>query len=157
MQGVEVAAILFYSVFIMVATGQFFGVILVLLFTSDIDQFQALYPWLTEEVHLFANLLFVNVFWFTQVFFTKISRLRINENRKLLSFGMPVKKLTHYLNLAGFMHPLNLIFQVFWIIYLGYMAQTLIQYFAVLLLILVNYGLITSIKWRFRMLSLIHI
>ena len=153
MQGVEVAAILFYSVFIMVATGQFFGVILVLLFTSDIDQFQALYPWLTEEVHLFANLLFVNVFWFTQVFFTKISRLRINENRKLLSFGMPVKKLTHYLNLAGFMHPLNLIFQVFWIIYLGYMAQTLIQYFAVLLLILVNYGLITSIKWRFRMFA----
>ncbi len=150
LQGVEVAAILFYSAFIMVATGQFFGVILVLLFTSDIDKFQSIYPWLTKEVHLFANLLFVNAFWCTQVFFTKISRLRINENRKLLSFGMPVKKLTHYLNLAGFMHPLNLIFQVFWLIYLGFMAQTVAQYIAVVLLILVNYGLITSIKWRFR-------
>ncbi|MDZ7717919.1 MAG: hypothetical protein U5K72_03740 [Balneolaceae bacterium] len=153
LQGIEVAAILFYSVFIIIATGQFFGVILVLLFTSDIEQFQSIYPWLTEEVHLFANLLFVNAFWFTQVFFTKISRLRINENRKLLSFGMPVKKLTHYLNLAGFMHPLNLIFQVFWLIYLGFMAQTAIQYFIVFLLILVNYGLITSIKWRFRKFS----
>lgn len=153
LQGIEVAAILFYSVFIIIATGQFFGVILVLLFTSDIEQFQSLYPWLTEEVHLFANLLFVNAFWFTQVFFTKISRLRINENRKLLSFGMPVRKLTHYLNLAGFMHPLNLIFQVFWFIYLGFMAQTAIQYVIVFLLILVNYGLITSIKWRFRMFT----
>lgn len=150
LQGVEVAAILFYSAFVMVATGQFFGVLLVLLFTSDIEQFQSLYPWLTEEVHLFANLLFVNVFWCTQVFFTKISRLRINENRKLLSFGMPAKKLTHYLNLAGFMHPLNLIFQVFWVIYLGFMAHTVAQYIAVFLLIIVNYGLITSIKWRFR-------
>lgn len=153
LQGVEVAAILFYSVFIMIATGQFFGVILVLLFTSDIEKFQSIYPWLTEEVHLFANLLFVNAFWFTQVFFTKISRLRINENRKLLSFGMPVKKLTHYLNLAGFMHPLNLIFQIFWLIYLGFMAQSTIQYLIVFLLILVNYGLITSIKWRFRMFA----
>lgn len=150
LQGVEVAAILFYSVFIMIATGQFFGVILVLLFTSDIEKFQSIYPWLTEEVHLFANLLFVNAFWFTQAFFTKISRLRINENRKLLSFGMPVKQLTHYLNLAGFIHPLNLIFQIFWLIYLGFMAQSTIQYLIVLLLILVNYGLITSIKWRFR-------
>jgi hypothetical protein len=153
LQGVEVAAILFYSIFIMIATGQFFGVILVLLFTSDIEKFQSIYPWLTEEVHLFANLLFVNAFWFTQVFFTKISRLRINENRKLLSFGMPVKKLTHYLNLAGFIHPLNLIFQIFWLIYLGFMAQSTIQYLIVFLLILVNYGLITSIKWRFRMFA----
>lgn len=153
LQGIEVAAILFYSVFIIIATAQFFGIILVLLFTSDIEQFQSLYPWLTEEVHLFANLLFVNAFWFTQVFFTKISRLRINENRKLLSFGMPVKKLTYYLNLAGFMHPLNLIFQIFWLIYLGFMAQTTIQYLIVVLLILVNYGLITSIKWRFRMFT----
>lgn len=153
LQGIEVAAILFYSAFIIIATGQFFGVILVLLFTSDIEQFQSIYPWLTEEVHLFANLFFVNAFWFTQVFFTKISRLRINENRKLLSFGMPVKKLTHYLNLAGFMHPLNLIFQIFWLIYLGFLAQTAFQFIIVILLILVNYGLITSIKWRFRMFA----
>lgn len=153
LQGVEVAAILFYSAFIIVATGQFFGVILVLLFTSNIEQFQSLYPWLTEEVHLFANLLFVNAFWCTQVFFTKISRLRINENRKLLSFGMPVKKLTYYLNIAGFMHPLNLIFQLFWLIYLVFMAQTLVQHVAVGLLVLVNYGLITSVKWRFRIFT----
>lgn len=153
LQGVEIAAILFYSAFIIVATGQFFGVVLVLLFTSDIEQFQNIYPWLTQEVHLFANLLFVNVFWCTQVFFTKISRLRINENRKLLSFGMPVKKLTHYLNLAGFMHPINLIFQLFWVIYLGFMAQAMTQYIAVILLILVNYGLITSVKWRFRIFT----
>lgn len=153
LQGVEIAAIIFYSVFVMLATGQFFGVILVLLFTSDIEKFQSVYPWLTEEVHLFANLLFVNAFWLTQVFFTKISRLRINENRKLLSFGMPAKKLSHYLNLAGFIHPLNLIFQIVWVIYLGFLAQSTVQYIAVGLLIFVNYGLITSIKWRFRIFA----
>lgn len=150
LQGVEIAAIIFYSLFIMLATAQFFGVILVLLFTSDIEQFQSVYPWLTEEVHLFANLLFVNAFWFTQVFFTKISRLRINENRKLLSFGMPVRKLSNYLNMAGFMHPLNLIFQIFWVIYLSFQANSTIQYVAIALLLFVNYGLITSVKWRFR-------
>lgn len=153
LQGVEVAAIIFYSVFVMLATGQFFGVILVLLFTSDIEQFKSVYPWLTEEVHLFANLLFVNAFWLTQVFFTKISRLRINENRKLLSFGMPARNLSHYLNLAGFMHPLNLIFQVIWIVYLGFLADSTMQQIIVVLLVLVNYGLITSIKWRFRIFA----
>lgn len=153
LQGVEIAAIIFYSLFVMLATGQFFGVILVLLFTSDIEHFQNVYPWLTEEVHLFANLLFVNAFWFTQVFFTKISRLRINENRKLLAYGMPVRKLSNYLNLAGFMHPLNLIFQVFWVIYLSFQANTAIQYVAIALLVFVNYGLITSIKWRFRIFA----
>ncbi|MDX1640318.1 MAG: hypothetical protein R3220_01380 [Balneolaceae bacterium] len=153
LKGVEVAAIIFYSVFVMLATGQFFGIILVLLFTSDIEQFQSIYPWLTEEVHLFANLLFVNVFWLTQVFFTKISRLRINENRKLLSFGMPAKKLSNYLNVAGFMHPLNLIFQIVWIFYLGFMAQSLAQLIIIVLLVYVNYGLITSVKWRFRIFA----
>lgn len=153
LQGVEIAAIIFYSVFVMLATGQFFGVIVVLLFTSDIEQFQTVYPWLTEEVHLFGNLLFVNVFWLTQVFFTKISRLRINENRKLLAFGMPAKSLSHYLNLAGFLHPLNLVFQIIWLLYLGFMAETTRQYAAVALLIFVNYGLITSIKWRFRIFA----
>lgn len=153
LQGVEVAAIIFYSVFVILATGQFFGVIFVLLFATDIEQFQTVYPWLTKEVHLFANLLFVNVFWLTQVFFTKISRLHINENRKLLSFGMSAKNLSHYLNLAGFLHPLNLVFQIIWLLYLGFMAETTRQYVAVALLIFVNYGLITSIKWRFRIFA----
>lgn len=150
LQGLEVAAILFYSFFVIIAAGQFLGVILVLLFTSDIETYQSLYPWLTEDVHLFSNLLFVNIFWFTQVFFTKINRLRLNENRKLLSFGMPVKNLSHYLNLAGFFHPLNLIFNIFWLIYLCVMAPSPIQYIAIVLLIIVNYGFITSIKWRVR-------
>lgn len=153
LQGIEIAAILFYSLFIILAAGQFLSVILVLLFTSDIEQSQAIYPWLTPDVHLFANLLFVNIFWFTQIFFTKISRLRIHENRKLLSMGMPATKLSHYLNLAGFFHPLNLLFQIFWFIYLGIWAQTTAQFAAIILLIVVNYGLITSVKWRFKMFT----
>lgn len=150
LKAVEAAAILFYAVFVALAAGQFIGVIVLLLFTSDVERAQSIYPWLTQDVHLFANYLFVNVLWFTQFFFTKISRLRLNENRKLLSFGLPAQKLTHYLNLAGFLHPMNLMFQLFWAIYLGLLAETAVQYVAIGLIIIVNYGFISVIKWRVR-------
>jgi hypothetical protein len=150
LQGLEVAAILFYSLFIMLVVGQFLGVILVLLFTTDIQQAQSLYSWVTPEIQKFFHLMFVNALWISQVFFTKINRLRLHDNRKLLALGFPVNKLSNYLNTAGFFHPVNLMFQFFWLTYLGFQAASGIQFFAVTMLILVNYGLINSLKWRFR-------
>jgi len=152
LQGVEIAAMIFYSVFIMLIVGQFLGVILLLLF-ADVTMAQQIYPWITPDIQLFANFVFVNGLWLSQIFFTKINRLRLNENRKLLAFGMPVGKLTNYLNIAGFFHPLNLMFQFFWLIYLGNMAQSSLQLIVVVLFILANYGVINSLKWRFRLFS----
>jgi hypothetical protein len=150
LQGLEVAAILFYSLFILLVVGQFLGVILILLFTSDAEQAQHFYPWITPEIQKMSSLIFVNALWISQIFFTKINRLRLNDNRKLLALGYPVNKLSNYLNIAGFFHPVNLMFQFFWLAYLVFLADSYIQVIAVIMLILVNYGLINSLKWRFR-------
>lgn len=153
LKGAEIAAILFYSVFLLLILGQFVGIAIVLLFAPEISAIQEAYPWFTSDVQLMFNLVFINMLWFTQLFFTKISRLRINDNRKLLAMGLPVKKLTWYLNAAGFFHPVNLLFNIIWFFYLGLLAGELIQFVGIILLILANYGLINSFKWRFKLFS----
>ena len=45
LKAVEAAAILFYAVFVALAAGQFIGVIVLLLFTSDVERAQSIYPW----------------------------------------------------------------------------------------------------------------
>lgn len=153
LKGAEIGAILFYSIFLLLILGQFVGIAITLLFAPEISSVQEAYPWFTADVQLMFHLIFINMLWFTQLFFTKISRLRINDNRKLLALGVPVKKLTRYLNLAGFFHPVNLLFNIIWFFYLGLMANHLIQYVGIIMLILANYGLINSFKWRFKIFS----
>ncbi len=153
LRGIEIGAILFYSIFLLLILGQFIGIAITLLFATDLEVVQEAYPWLTADVQLMFNLIFINLFWFTQLFFTKISRLRINDNRKLLALGMPAGKLVNFLNMAGFFHPVNLLFNVIWLFYLGLLTETYQQFFAVLLLIIVNYGIINSFKWRFKLFT----
>ncbi len=153
LKGAEIGAILFYSLFLILILGQFIGIAIVLLFSSEVDAVQEAYPWYTADVQLMVNLLFVNMLWLTQLFFTKIGRLRINDNRKLLALGLPVSKLTRYLNLAGFFHPVNLLFNLIWFFYLGLLSSTLFQFLGIILLILVNYGVINSFKWRFKLFA----
>lgn len=153
LQGLEIAAILFYGLFVLLIAGQFTGVVVLLLFTDDIETAQAFYPWITEDIQYFVHLLFVNVLWVNQIFFTKINRLKISENRKLLTFGMTVRKLSVYLNIAGFLHPINALFHFFWILYAGFLSETQIQFVTGILLVIANYGLIYSLKWRFRIFT----
>ncbi|MDX1592063.1 MAG: hypothetical protein R3283_08870, partial [Balneolaceae bacterium] len=93
LQSVEVAAILFYSLFLLLILGQFIGVAITLIIAPDITAVRETYPWYTQEVNLMFNLIFINLLWLNQVFFTKISRLRLTDNRKLLGLGMPLKRL----------------------------------------------------------------
>jgi hypothetical protein len=153
LKGIEIGAILFYSIFLLLILGQFVGIAITLLFAPEIDVIQEAYPWFTTNVQLMFNLIFINMMWFTQLFFTKISRLRLNDNRKLLALGLPVKKLSRYLSFAGFLHPVNLLFNIIWILYLGLMTNSLLQIVSVLLLLVANYGLINSFKWRFKIFS----
>ncbi len=153
LRSVEIGAVIFYSLFLLLIFGQFLGVALTLLFAPDLEAVKEAYPWYTEEVQLMFHLLFVNLIWFAQLFYTKISRLRLNDNRKLLALGMPIRKLTVYLNLAGFFHPVNLMFNLFWIFYLGLMTSSFSHLTLVILLIIVNYGLINSFKWRFKRMT----
>jgi len=153
LQGLEMAAILFYGLFILLIAGQFTGVVLLLLFTDDIETAQSFYPWITEDIQYFVHLLFVNVLWFNQIFFTKINRLKISENRKLLTFGMTARKLSVYLNIAGFLHPINALFHIFWIFYAWFLSETYMQFATGILLVVANYALIYSLKWRFRIFT----
>lgn len=153
LQGLELAAIFFYGFFILLIAGQFMGVIILLLFTSDIETAQQFYPWITEDIQYFVHLLFVNLLWLNQIFFTKINRLRLSENRKLLTFGVPVRRLSVYLNIAGFLHPVNALFHFFWILYLSFLVETPLQFLTSLVLVLANFALIHSLKWRFRIFT----
>lgn len=153
LQGLEIAAILFYGLFILLVAGQFTGVLVLLLFTDDIETAQSFYPWITQDVQYFVHLLFVNILWFNQIFFTKINRLKISENRKLLTFGMTVRKLSVYLNIAGFLHPINALFHFFWILYAWFLSETYLQFATGALLVIANYALIYSLKWRFRIFT----
>ncbi|WP_069131903.1 hypothetical protein [Rhodohalobacter halophilus] len=150
LRAVEIGAILFYSLFLLLVFGQFVGVGFTLIFASDHAAVQEQFPWYTAEVQYMIHLLFINLVWFAQLFYTKISRLRLNDNRKLLAMGMPLHRLINYMNIAGFLHPVNLLFNLFWFIYLGLMATTIIQAIMVSILIVLNYGLINAIKWRFK-------
>ena len=152
--GLKIFSFVIYALLGLLFFGQFVGIALLIMFAPNIEVVQELYPWFTEEMQFFAHLFFINSIWFTQLFFTKISRLHLSENRKFLAFGMPLKKLTNYLNIAGFLQPIHLFFSIFWIFYLGLFAQTFIQYFIVILLVVVNYGIISSFKWRLKNASI---
>lgn len=150
---VELAAILFYSFFLLVVIGQFMVIVLSLLFAPESEAVQQVYPWVNEDVLIAIHLVFANALWLSQLFFTKLSRLRMQDNRKLLSMGMPVKRLCNYLNLAGFFHPLNMLFHFFWLVYLGFMVSSWFHMMAVVMFIIANYGLIYSFKWRFKVFT----
>lgn len=150
LRSVEIGAIIFYSLFLLLFFGQFVGVAFTLLFAPDLSAVRDAYPWFTEDVQFMFHLLFINLVWFVQLFYTKISRLRLNDNRKLLALGMPLSNLINYLNIAGFLHPVNLLFNLFWLIYLGVMATTVVQAVLVSVLIVINYGFINAVKWRFK-------
>lgn len=153
LHGIELAAMLFYSFFVLIIAGQFMSLLIVLLFTDDIEFARQFYPWITEEIQYFLHLVVVNVLWLNQVFFTKINRLNINENRKLLAYGYTVNRLSGFINLSGLFHPINLLFIVFWLIYSHFHSASGLHFFVSVLLILANYAMINSVKWRFRIFS----
>ncbi|MCC5912958.1 MAG: hypothetical protein JJU46_01175 [Balneolaceae bacterium] len=106
-------------------------------------------PWLTPEIHQLILVTFANVFWIFHFAFTSTRLLNMEENRKLLAFGYPVRKLTWHLNLMCLYHPVNVIYNITWIIFLVLQIQGGINIPVVVAAVLLNYGIIYSIKHRF--------
>lgn len=152
----EIGAILLSSVFFLLILGQFLGVAITLLFAGDVEAVRETYPWFTPDVQTALHLVFINLLWMSQLVFTKISRLRLHDNRKLLALGMPVRKLAFLINFAGILHPVNLLFSGFWLFYLGLMTSSAWQFLVIVLFIPVNYGIISTLKWRFKLFSSAH-
>lgn len=153
LKGVEIAGILFYSLFLLLVFSQFISLAFTLLFVPDLEMVKETYPWFDEDVQLSFHLLLINSTWIFQFFFTKVSRLRLNENRKLLALGMPRQKLARYSMLAGFLHPLNILFHAFWLIYLGLMTTTTLQLLVVILFVIANYSFISYAKWHIKLFN----
>ncbi|MEX0661461.1 MAG: hypothetical protein WEA58_08535 [Balneolaceae bacterium] len=146
----ELLAMAIYGLFGLLIFGQLLIVAFAIMFAPSLESVQEMYPWVTPDAQYLMHLVFINVLWISHLTFTKISRLRLQDNQKFLAFGFPITKLSAYLNLAGFLQPVNLLFNLFWIVYLGLLATSTVNFIVVCLIILVNYGLFNAIKWRFK-------
>lgn len=138
-----------YSLFLV---GMFFnimGTALIIVFLDSTAQFQIDLPWLTPEVHQLIILTFANIFWLFHFSFTNTRLLNIEENRKLLAFGYPTKKLAWHLNLMSLYHPVNVIYNLTWLVFLGIQFNNIWNIPILVSAVLLNYAIIFAIKQRF--------
>lgn len=106
-------------------------------------------PWLTPKVYTFILLVFANTYWIMHFSFTNLRLLNIEENRKLLGFGFPLKRLAKYMILISFCHPVNIIYNFTWLVFLLIQVRYAYQVPVAILGVFLNYVLIYSIKHRF--------
>jgi len=138
-----------YAFFLLIMLANLLGSALVVLFLDTDPRLSVNLPWLTPKLHYFIILVFVNSFWIMHFSFTSIRLLNMKENRKLLGFNFPLRKLAWYLNVIGFFHPINLVYNFTWLIFLLIQVQFWYQIPVVILAIVLNYSIIYSIKHRF--------
>jgi len=138
-----------YIIFLLILFSNLLGSALVIVFFDKNPIVVQSLPWLTSEIHLLITLIFANVLWILHFSFTSTRLLNMDENRKLLAYGYPAKKLSWHLNLVGFFHPLNVIFNLTWLIFLFMQVRQLMYLPVVLAAVLLNYTIIYSIKHRF--------
>lgn len=138
-----------YIIFLLILFSNLLGSALVIvLFDQNPMVLQEL-PWLTPEIHYLILLVFANVLWILHFSFTSTRLLNMEENRKLLSFGYPVNKLAWHLNLIGFFHPLNIIYNFTWAAFLLVQIKHVMYIPVVIAAVLLNYAIIYSFKHRF--------
>src|SRR6056297_570831 len=107
-----------YIIFLLILFSNLLGsAVVIVLFDKNPMVLKEL-PWLTPQIHYLILLVFANILWILHFSFTSTRLLNMEENRKLLSFGYPVNKLAWHLNLIGFFHPLNIIYNFTWTAFL---------------------------------------
>ncbi|MGD8427495.1 MAG: hypothetical protein PVH63_07675, partial [Balneolaceae bacterium] len=136
-----------------------YGTLLVLIFSQVIStvylivmmqnsELSNIFSWYTPARGKFLLLAFVNLLWLAQFFFTNIRLMKLEENRKLLTMGFPLQKLASYLSLLAFVHPLNLLFNGTWFFLLMLQFGSLYYAPLALVIVLANFSIIFSIKFR---------
>ncbi|HMB97410.1 MAG TPA: hypothetical protein VKM36_02930 [Balneolaceae bacterium] len=143
-----------YSIFLVLMLFNLMGSAMVVVFLGSTPQYaiDIDMAWLTPEVHQLIMVVFANLFWILHFAFTSTRLLNVDENRKLLAFGYPAGKLAWHLNLIALYHPVNLIYNVTWLVFLSIQIESFWNVPVVLCGILLNYGIIFSIKTRFLQL-----
>lgn len=138
-----------YIVFLLILFSNLLGsALLVIMYEQAPQGFQQL-PWLTPQVRVLILVIFANAFWLLHFSFTSTRLLNMELNRKLLAYGYPVNKLAWHLNLIGFFHPLNIIYNFTWAVFLLMQVHHPMYIPVVLAVVLLNYSIIYSIKHRF--------
>jgi hypothetical protein len=138
-----------YILFLLVLFSNLLGSALVIVFFEESSIVAEQLPWLNAEIHQLITLIFANVLWILHFSFTSTRLLNMEQNRKLLAYGYPVKKLSWHLNFVGFFHPLNVIYNFTWLVFLLIQIQHLMYVPVVIAAVLLNYAVIYSIKHRF--------
>ncbi len=138
-----------YIIFLVILLSNLVGsAIVVVLFDKNPIVIEQL-SWLTPRIHTLILLVFANALWFLHFSFTSTRLLNLQENRKLLAYGYPVNKLAWHLNLLGFFHPLNIIYNLTWAVFLLLQIKHVMYVPVVIVAILLNYAVIYSFKHRF--------
>lgn len=138
-----------YSLFLLVMFANILGSALIVLFLESSTRLQIELPWLTPEIHKLILLTFATIFWIMHFSFTSTRLLNVDENRKLLAFSYPAGKLAWHLNLMALYHPLNIIYNITWLVFLSLQIISMWNVPVVVTAVLLNYGIIYSIKHRF--------
>ncbi|MFV1883983.1 MAG: hypothetical protein ACMZ7B_05820 [Balneola sp.] len=138
-----------YIMFLGVMLVNLIGTAIVVVIMDTDPWMQMQMPWLTPRVYSFILLVFANTYWVMHFSFTNLRLLNIEENRKLLGFGFPLKRLAKYLMVIGFCHPVNIIYNFTWLVFLMIQVREFYQVPVVFVGVFLNYVLIYSVKHRF--------
>ncbi len=138
-----------YIMFLGIMTVNLIGTAVVVILLDTDPWMRMQIPWLTPELYTFLLLVFANTYWVMHFSFTNLRLLNITENRKLLGYGFTQKKLARYLMIIGFCHPVNIIYNLTWVVFLMIQISHFYQVLVGIAAIIFNYVLIYSIKHRF--------
>jgi len=138
-----------YGLFLLIMLVNLLGSALLVIFLDSTSALQVELSWLTPDLHKLILLVFAFVFWILHFSFTSTRLLNMEENRKLLIFGYPSGLLSRHLNLMCLYHPVNIIYNITWLVFLALQIQSAWNIPIVVAAVLLNYGIIYSIKHRF--------
>lgn len=143
----KVVGLLVYGVLLVLIFSQVIGTVylIVSLQSTELNQ---MFEWYTPERGRFITLAFANILWLGQFFFTNIKLLQLDKNRKLLSKGFPLHKLARYLAILAIFHPLNLLFNFTWFVFLMMQFGSFYYMPLALCIVIANFALIFSVKFR---------
>lgn len=147
LSGAKILVLIIYGFLLALILSQVLGTIY-LIVTLQSTKLSLMFEWYTPERGRFILLAFANILWLAQFFFTNIRLMKLEENRKLLSMGYPLTTLARHLTLLAFAHPMNLLFNALWFIFLMLQFGH-IQYVPLALaIVMTNFGIIFSLKFR---------
>lgn len=138
-----------YGLFLFIMLVNLMGSALIVVFLDSTSGLQVELPWLTPELHRLILLTFATVFWILHFSFTSTRLLNMEENRKLLACGYPSGALSWHLNLMCLYHPVNMIYNITWLVFLALQIHSFWNIPILVAAVLFNYGVIYSIKHRF--------